>query len=63
MKNSSVIVLILAGLMSGCASVRPQIKCVLATGRAEVYQGIAGIGTSQDLPEADKMCARPAGPN
>lgn len=48
--------LLAAAMLSGCASVRPTIKCTLE-GKAEVYQGLMGIGVGQELAEADSLCA------
>jgi hypothetical protein len=48
--------LIVLALLPGCASMKPTIRCSL-DGKAEVMQGIFGIGVGQALPEADRLCA------
>ena len=48
--------LLLAVALSGCASVKPSLKCSVPERKAEVHQGIFGIGVGQDLPAADALC-------
>lgn len=48
--------------LSGCASIKPTIKCDLTTCKAEVYQGIMGIGATQFLPDADSLCTNLCAP-
>lgn len=57
MKKLLVICAFLASL-TGCASVKPYIICELGTGKAQVMQGISGIGVGQDLKDADQLCAK-----
>lgn len=43
--------------LSGCASVKPYVVCKVADGKAQVQQGVMGIGVGQELPDADPLCA------
>ena len=60
MKTIAVVVLAVA--LAGCASVKPTLKCSMPERKAEVHQGVFGIGVGQELPAADSLCKAGAAP-
>lgn len=42
--------------LTGCASVKPHVLCGL-DGKAQVMQGVSGIGVGQALADADSLCS------